>query len=504
MPPSSLVFAAVALLAIGTSSPVAAQTASPLPVPLPSSPATVVPPEGPTPTPIPTASAALVPAGVVPAGVTVDLGGTVSPAFAAVRIRAAIVRAAALQPGATLTVSGVTVANSLHAGDSVEALAGVAIAGGDAYAGVVGTTAVHVRVETLAQLDPAFLFYSDDPEKLAAGDDGVLYKNSIDTTKAARVSAYDVTDTPGRRLYLSLQSSSTEAHVQVLGYAAGPADEYGYVGHVATLQYLLERGTQESFVADVVPGTPYLEPLGSRTMNPSELVAAIFDLRVLDGGAVDVAVVAASGTTDPASLLAGSELPGDGHGRRGEFSLQAVPPLALTYAAGDPDPSPVPVGDATIPNLRPGGHPLGGDYGVIRPVSFQLSNPGGTPQAVYLYEQPVGGFVTTTIWFAGDPRPTEVPCVHEAANRYQVRSFALDPGASISIGGEYMTDGASSYPLDFGLTSVPPSPPPGPYSPDACNPHTPPPSPSPSPQASSQPVASPPPPSAPSPAPSPT
>ena len=116
-----------------------------------------------------------------------------------------------------------------------------------------------------------------------------------------------------------------------------------------------------------------------------------------------------------------------------------------------------------------------GDYGLIRSVTLALSNPGGTPQALYLYEQPTAGFVTTTLWFTGDPRPTEVPCVHDPANRYQVRSFALDAGASLSITGEYMTDGASSYPLSFGLTAVPPSPPPGPYSPDACNPRTPPP-----------------------------
>jgi hypothetical protein len=470
--PPLLAWAAALLVAIGMNAPAAAQSESPSPLPLPS----VSPAELPSPaeTPAPSPSATLPPAGIVPGDVTVTLGGIVSPAFATGRVRAAILRAAQVAPGATLTVSGVTIANTLHAGDSTEALARVTIAGGGSYADVTGTTAVHLSVETLPQLEPAFLFYSDDPEKLTAADDGVLYKNSIDLTKAARVYAYHVTETAGRRVFLALQASS-QAHVQVLGYAAGPADEYGYVGHVTTLQYLLERGTQESFVADVAPGAPFLQPLGYRPMNPNELIAAIFDLRVLDGGPVEVEVVAASGATDPATLLGGDELPGDGHGRRGEFSLLDVPPIALSYAAGDPEPSPVAVGNPTVANVRPGGRPLGGDYGLIRSVTLALSNPGGTPQALYLYEQPTAGFVTTTLWFTGDPRPTEVPCVHDPANRYQVRSFALDAGASLSITGEYMTDGASSYPLSFGLTAVPPSPPPGPYSPDACNPRTPPP-----------------------------
>jgi hypothetical protein len=113
-------------------------------------------------------------------------------------------------------------------------------------------------------------------------------------------------------------------------------------------------------------------------------------------------------------------------------------------------------------------------------VALELSNPGDAPQDVYLYEQAEGGTATTTIWFAGDPRPTEIPCVRSTTNRYLVKAFALAPGERRTVTGEYMTDGTSSFPLAFGLTSAAPSPPPGPYSPDACNPRTPPPSPAPS------------------------
>jgi hypothetical protein len=407
---------------------------------------------------------------VVPSEVSVDLGGTVSQQFALTRIAGAIARRVQLQPGATLAVSGVTIATVLHEGDELEALAQVSIGGTAAFAGVSGTTQVDLRVETLPQLEPAFLFYSDDPEKLTAGDDGVLYRSAIDVAKPARVYAYHVSDVAGRRLFLALRATGGPARVQLLGYAAGPANAFAYVGHVSTLQYLLERSTQESVIVPVDASAPYLHQLGYRALGVGELVAAIYDVRELEGDPVEVEVVAVSGTDDPVARLGEPELPGDGHGRRGEFSLQGVPPMTLRYAVGDPEPSPVPAGNAEIPNLRPGGRPLGGDYGVLRAVALQLSNPQASPQDAYVYEQAVSGTATTTIWFTGDPRPTELPCLRDPTNRYLVKTFTLAAGQTLNVAGEYMTDGTASLPVDFGLTAVAPSPPPGPYSPDACNP----------------------------------
>jgi hypothetical protein len=466
--PLRRLFAVVCAAALSSLDPAAAfaQTATPSAEP------SATPSELPSPSPQPSASA-LAPAGVVPSEVSVDLGGTVSPAFALARITAAIALQAQLQNGATPTVTGVSILSVMQPGTALEALAQVTLSGAG-YAPVSGSTEVHLAVETLGQLEPAFLFYSDDPERLTAADDGVLYRNTIAPNQPARLYAYHVSDTPGRRLYLALRSASG-SRVQVLGYASGPADAFAYVGHVSTLQYLLERGTQESFVVPIAAGSAYLQQLGYRALGPGELVAAIFDLRVQGGGPVDVEVVAASGADDPLAHLAEAALAGDGHGRRGEFALQGVPPIAFTYAAGDPEPSPFPVGVPAIPNLRPGGRPLGGDYGVIRTVTLQLSNPSGAPRDVYFYEQAAGGTATTTVWFTGDPRPIEVPCVRDTSNRYLIKAIALGANGSSTVTGEYMTDGSSSFPLLFGMTSDPPSPPPGPYSPDACNPRTPPP-----------------------------
>jgi hypothetical protein len=414
------------------------------------------------------------PAGVVPSDVSVELGGTVSPQFAATKIAAAIAANAQLRPGTRVDVHDATPGAPLHPGDTLEATAHVRIDGAGTFVDVTGTTSVHLRVETLPELDPQILFYSDDPEKLLAGTDGVLYHATLDAAKPARTYFYHVAHGSTHRVFLALRATGADAHVQILGYAAGPSNAFAYVGHVATVKYLLARQAQESSIVAVTADTPYVQELGAQQLQSGELVAGAFDLRVLDGGPVDVDVISTEPDVDPSTLFGQPELASDGHGRRGEFDLTTVPPLALAYAVGSPDPDPFEIGSPTIANLRPDGRPLGGDYGVLRNVSLQVSNPSAAPASVYFYELPSGGSATTTIWFSGDPKPTEIPCVVRQ-NRYTIAQYDLAPGETRVVTGEYMTDGASSFPMLFGLTGTPPSPPPGPYSPDACNPRTPPP-----------------------------
>lgn len=414
-------------------------------------------------------------AGSVPSDVTIQLGGNVSAAYALARTNAGLLREAQLQPGATIDVHGLTFAGGLHPGDRRDALARVKLDGRGTFVDVLGTTNVHVRVDDFPKLDPQVLLYSDDPERLGAASDGVLYRATVEPGRAARAYVYHVSDTPDRRLYLVVRSVGAAERVQMLGYSAGPENAFSFVGHRATLQYLLERSAGESDVLDVPADTPVFVPLAGRAMRAGDLIASIFDLRALGGGALAISIVAASGARDPLEMLAGDELAGDGHGRRGEFSLANVPPLGLAYTVGAPEPAPFSIGAPTIANLRPGGKALGGDYGVLREVALQLTNPTASVANVYLYEMPAGGNATTTMWFTGDSAPLEVPCVKVPTNRYAVKAFELAAGETKTITGEYMTDGTSFFPLEFGLASAPPSPPPGPYSPDACTPKTPPP-----------------------------
>jgi len=407
-------------------------------------------------------------AGAVPPDVSVTLAGAVSPQFANDRIVADIGRDAQLQTGAKVTVSGVTISRKLQPGELLEADAHVHIAGGGRFVDVDGTTAIHLEVASLDPLVAQRLFYSDDPEKVP-GDSGVLYRGVVEAAHPARFYAYHVAEAAGTRLYLALRPTSGTARIQVLGYAAGPTEAYGYAGHVATLQYLLERSTQESAIVEASADAPHVRPLGYRALAVDDLVTAIFDLRVLEGGPVDVFLIAVNGDDDPLKYLGDEALPGDGHGRKGIFSLVDVPPLALTFELGAAEPQPFVVGEAGLSNLVPGGRALAGDYGVVRPVALQLSNPSAAPQSVYLYETPLGGSATTTIWFDGDDQPTSVGCVRLPSQRYLVKEFALGPGESRAVTGSYMTDGASSLPLEFGLTATPPERPPEPSAPGGCN-----------------------------------
>ena len=414
------------------------------------------------------------PAGFVPTDVTVHLGGDVSPAYAIARVNDEIARQAQMQPKTTIEIHGVAIPATIHPGDRLDLSARVRIDGAGVFVDALGATNVQVSDDPYPRIDPSVLLYSDDPERLGAAADGVVYRATIDAAHPARAYVYHVSDTPDRRLYLVLQSATGPARVQLLGYAAGPENAFSFVGHRATEQYLLERAAQESVVLDVTPDVPLVLPLGARAMRAGDLVAAIFDLRIAQGDALTAEVIAVSGDRSPLEVLDAPELPGDGHGRRGEFSLVDIPPLALSYGVGSPDTLPFSIGEPTIANALPDGRALGGDYGVLREVALQLNNPTSAPATVYFYETPSGGNATTTMWFTGDPAPTEIPCVHGGPSRYAIKSFVLAPSESRVVTGEYMTDGTSYFPLLFGLTATPPSPPPGPYSPDACTPKIPP------------------------------
>jgi len=272
----------------------------------------------------------------------------------------------------------------------------------------------------------------------------------------ARAFVYHVADGAARRFSLVLRSP-TLAHVQLLGSIVGPSPAYTYVGQQSSARFLLARASQESVIVTLAAGVPYELPLG--TLNPGDLVEAIEDLRVLDGGPVALAVVARSDPSAPLPAIDGPELADDTHGRRGTFALTSIPPIELAFAFGSTEPAPVQVGDLALPNLRAGGRPLSGDYGIVRPLALHLSNPTPNAQNVYLYELTNGSAgATATFWFAGDPAATLVPCVDDANQPHLIATFALAVGEMRTVRGTFMTDGASSYPLRLGLTATPPSP----------------------------------------------
>ena len=405
----------------------------------------------------------------LPADVTLQLAGTPSAAYVQQQAQSTLARAAALRPGTTIELAPLTLP-PLHPGDVVDVPAQVTVHE-PAQPDDPAVTTLHLRVGPFTPSEPGILLYSDDPEYVSS--DGVLFASApIEAAHPVRAYIYHVTRDVPRNLSLVLRTTGESSQVQVRGSVAGPSQDYAAVGHGATARYLDELHAQEAFVATVTPDAPFVMPLGDRMLQPGELVAAIEDLQVVTGAPVTATVVASSAGVDPLALVAQPELPSDGHARKGAFRVAQAAPLVLRWTAGAPeaDASAVALGAIEgvpeFPNLRTGGRPLAGDYGVLRPVKLVLTNAGAAPQTVYLYEIAEGGPATTTFWFSGDTAPTEVACDGDADNRYLVKAFAVAPDASVSIDGTFMTDGASAYPIEFGLSATqPPAP-----APDSCAP----------------------------------
>jgi hypothetical protein len=426
-----------------------------------------------TPSPEPTVSsspapasspAPVVPAGVVPADVSVALAGTVTPRFALARVRAAIDALAARQPGTLLDVHGITLNGNLAPGTTLDALAGVTIAGRGAFLDVQGKTNVHVTVADLPPFQPQLLFYSDDPEYVPPADDGVLFRATIAPDVPARLFLYHVAATAPRRFGLVFRTSGVAAQIEVVGTAVGPSPQYAYVGQQTTARFLTEAALPEGVLLDVAPGVPLELPLGA--LQPGDLIEAIEDMRVVSGGPVNVALVTTASDVSLASLADGPQLPGDSHDRRGIYSLAAIAPIDLSLSTDGSEPDPFSVGMTPLANELPGGRILAGDYGIARRIVLHLANPTDRAQTVYLDERTLGGGgATVTMLFDGDDAPTLVPCVNDPNQPRLVRAFDLAAGATEVVNGTYMTDGASSYPIAFGLTLTPPLPVP----PGACN-----------------------------------
>ena len=264
------------------------------------------------------------PAGTLPNDVDVAVAGTVSAAFVSARIRDAVERALVRQPGTTLDIHGITIPPTLVPGAKLEAQAGITLGGRGTFVDVSARTNVHVHDEPLPVPDPALLFYSDDPEYVGAPLAGVLIRGTIDAQTPARLFAYHVADGAPRQMWLALRAVAA-ARVQVLGTISGASPAYAYIGQQSTARFLAARASGESAIVTVAAGTPYV--IGFGTMQPGDLIEAIEDLRVVDGGPVDVVLL--TGPAVPAALpsLDGPELPGDSHGRRGVFALGGIAPL---------------------------------------------------------------------------------------------------------------------------------------------------------------------------------
>lgn len=404
-------------------------------------------------------------AGTIASDVSVELAGDVTPAFIAARVRSAIAQRSVLQPFVDVRIPFSSI--PLDAPQSYTLPIDVELDGKGTFVNVRATSNVHLRLGPPAPLvAPVTLLYSDSPEYVTG--DGVLFRSitPVTASRPARMYLYHVAMTDARTFALVLRARDAASHVALTGSAAPPSSKYLCAGHRATADYLRERRRRGSVVATVAPGRPFVLPLQG-DMHARDLIAAIYDITVLDGGAVDVEVVSTAHGINPLSVADDPEAPADRSRRKGEFALAAIRPISLDLRIGSNDEEPsIDIGLGSVegtpefPNLRPGPRFFPGDYGIVRPVRLHLINATDTQQTAFLYEVALNRGLTSTFWFDGDAGPTEVPMVNDPNQRYLVRAFPLGPNEDRTIAGEYMTDGGSNYTAEYGLTADTPQTPP--------------------------------------------
>lgn len=418
-------------------------------------------------------------AGVLPATVALRLSGGVTADFEAAALTSELARRSHLQPGArAVPIAGGILPSNLAVGAPWTGTVAVALSGRDRWRDVNGTLPVTIELVALPPLDPARLFYSDDPEKVLGAQAGVLFRTTLSPdVPTARVFAYHEFEQGARRLYVLLRSAPT-SHVQILGGGAGPSFTT-YTGHTLTVRYLLARSAQQSVIA-TLDADPVVLEVGNAG-EAQQLLTGLYDLRLIDGGPVEVVVVAGFDSGDPGVVTLVDAPPTappdkDQHDRSGVYPLDAVAPIALSASILDPkyrlataNGMSVRVGGWAVPPIV-GKRYLGGDYGVVRPFRITLTNATAAPGAIYLYVAPSQAGSTTTILFDGNPPQVVLAaplCLQGAPNapaldtKYVLKTFIVPPtqgGAPMVITGQFMTDGGSSYPAELGLALDPPLP----------------------------------------------
>jgi hypothetical protein len=423
-------------------------------------------------TPVPVAAPVSLPqAGVIPPNFSLDVTGSpvADPAFLDTQIRSALDRAIrpTLRPGASIGFGAIVPwpLLPLAAGTRAAVNVTVTIGADGTSAPTSGVTTVTLNSIVLPPPVPAVLFLSDDPEYLQS--EGLIFRGSVAPDRAARLYYYHSDIGVPRDLDVVL-TASVRSRVHLIRSEAGPDLDVMAAGHTVTRDLLRYERDGEGIVADVVPGAPLV--VRHALLLQGEVVAGAVDVRVLGGGAVTVSVVGSPAGSPPQPYLNGPRVPFDGHRRHGTFDLTSFGALGQTYTAGGP-PAAVQYGTRSPAprNLDPtdDGRDYG-DYGVVHRITFALLNPTDDAHLAYLYAKPLGGPLRGT--FVIDGQLKELGCVR-LPQPYYVTTYQLPPRSSGASTTVTMTDGGSFYPIEYGVTDVPPlpyTPPVG--SPDGCSP----------------------------------
>lgn len=382
-------------------------------------------------------------AGTIPSSVQVRLtGNPASPEFIREQVIAAVEHQLVLQPNAQVIISASDLAidHPLRQDDSLLTMLPVMLQG-DAYFDAQGT--VRVEVDNLAapQLPAHSLMISDFPERLL--HDGVLFSSTLQARRPSRF-LYFHYNPPGqiaRRIVLRAVNTSAEPTlVQFIEGKDGPSPNEMAVGHTATKNFLVHLARGEGRVIQI-PGNGSVE-LVEQELTPGSIVCNLMQLRVIEGGRVNLTLFAQSLNADPnalPSLL--TQLDGTHAHARGVYPIPDFY-YETSWSVDDPYLE-LPVGQIPLPNLSVG-RALAGDYGVLQTFQVTIQNPSMQPQAIAIYENPRGGRATGTYVIDGTlVQSHQVP----PYSRYKIRQYIIPARGFVRVSIQTIPEGGSSYPL---------------------------------------------------------
>ena len=369
-------------------------------------------------------------------------GDPASPDYVRDVVQRAVVRATEARPGAQVVVSvdDVPIVHSI-AQDNVVSVDVPVLIQGEQYFGVEGTT--HVTVENVAvpRISPDVLMVSDFPEKLT--ENGLLFSADLrhDAPSRFLYFHYNPPGQPDRRIVLVAENHSSEpATVQFISGRGGPTSNEMEVGHSATKNFLVDVVQNQGRIVQI-PGNTTMT-IAQQELPAGAIAANLMQLRVLNGAAIHLSLVAQNANDDPEiAMPTGDLLTSTVRHARGIYTIPEFH-FATQWSVDDAYLE-LPIGQIPLPNML-AGEALAGDYGVLESFVVTVQNPLSTPQNIAIYENPRGGRATGTYIIDGVlVQSHQVP----AFSRYKVRQYVVPAKGFVRVTIVTMPEAGSSYPL---------------------------------------------------------
>ncbi|MHB8178239.1 MAG: hypothetical protein ACYDA5_00355 [Vulcanimicrobiaceae bacterium] len=369
-------------------------------------------------------------------------GDPAGPEFVKAEAAALARSLAQARPGAQIVAGAgdVSFEHALGQDDVADVPVPVLIQGNGDFS-VSGTTMVRVENVAAPRISPDSLMISDFPEKLL--HNGLLFTAKLRHEVPTRFLYYHYNPPgqPDRRIVLRVHNYSPEpATLQFIEGRAGPYRNGLEVGHDSTKTFLVRLVHNEGRLIEI-PGDGTMN-LVEQLLPAGDIVNNLMQLRVLNGGTVNLTLFAQNASSSPDESLANIKLLNGTH--RHARGIFAIPELHYAAQWNVTDPYlELPIGQIPLPNLLKG-HALAGDYGVLQSFVVNIINPMPTPQHVAIYENPRGGTATGTFLIDGTiVQSHQVP----AFSRFKIRQYVIPAKGFVRVTIVTMPESASSYPL---------------------------------------------------------